>query len=392
MSAQNASEAWFPYFKDNYLWSQLIGVVLNLAPMGGSAMWEVDRVGKRLQGKEGDSKAWVEEWERMADFVLAAAGEEEKKGHRRTAAGAYVRSSVYRYVSERQIHPDDPRKKAAYRQVTDHFERGMRGLIPGFERVEVPYEEGPLPAFWIPPAYGAEKAPAVVFFDGFDVSKESTALWGGLALRERGVGVLCIDGPGQGEALRLNGIPSRHDYEVPAGAAFDYLSARPDVDPDRIGLMAISMGGYYAPRAAAFEHRFAACVAWGAHYDFHDVWSKRATLLQSGGTVAASALWQLAWVMGTPDLESGLKKAEDYKLADVAGNIKMPFLIIHGENDALQPVEIARTLFDAVGSTEKELKIFTAETGGCQHCGVDNLLMAGNWAADWWMDRFGTGS
>ena len=154
MSTQDVSEAWFPYFKDNYLWSQVIGVVLNLAPMGGSAMWEVDRVGKRLQGKEGDTKAWVEEWMRMADFVLDIAEEEENKGHKRTAAGAYVRSSVYRYVAERQIHPDDPRKNAAYRQITSHFERGMSFLIPGFERVSVPYEEGPLPAFWIPPAYG----------------------------------------------------------------------------------------------------------------------------------------------------------------------------------------------------------------------------------------------
>ncbi|MFC1491239.1 alpha/beta hydrolase family protein [Nitrospinota bacterium] len=391
MSEPHATDSWFHYFPENYLWSQVTCVMLNLAPMGGSTLWEVDQVGKRLKDKLGDKAAWIEEWDRMADYVLHFAEKEEEKGHTLTAARAFVRSSVYRYASERQIHPDDPRKEAAYRKVTAHFERGMHTLAPGFERVEVPYEEGPLPAFWLPPLNGGGNAPAVVFFDGLDASKESTVLWG-LALRERGIGVLCVDGPGQGEALRLNKIPSRHDYEVPATAAYDYIFARPDVDPERIGLMAMSMGGYYAPRAAAFEHRYCACLTWGAHFDFHEVWVERRRELESGGTVTASSIWQLPWVMGCSDIDSALEKAKAYNLEGVAQKIRMPICITNGRDDRIVSSEMAYRLYETCGSPEKELKIFTPEDGGSQHCVFDNLPMVSNWIADWWMDRFGTRS
>ena len=39
------------------------------------------------------------------------------------------------------------------------------------------------------------------------------------------------------------------------------------VDAARIGLVGWSLGGYYAPRAAAFEKRIKLVVAWGANHD-----------------------------------------------------------------------------------------------------------------------------
>lgn len=328
----------------------------------------------------------------MADRVEALAGEEEKRGHRETAAGAYIRSAIYRYTGERLIHPDDPRKAASYRRVLEAFERGMRARVPGFERAEVPYEEGALPAYWVPPLNPREKFPAVVFFDGLDASKETTVLWGGLALRERGIGVLAVDGPGQGEALRLRHIASRPDYEVPATAAFDHIAGRPGVDPSRVGLMGMSFGGYLAPRAAAFEHRYAACVAWGAHFDYHEVWTQRRKSLESGGSVASSALWQLPFVLGRPDIDSAMERCRAYTLEGVAQKIRMPILIVHGEDDAITPVRMARRLYEACGSADKELKVFRVEDGGSQHCLLDNLPLASTYIADWWMDRLGSRS
>ena len=197
-----------------------------------------------------------------------------------------------------------------------------------------------------------------------------------------------MDGPGQGETLRLRKIPSRFDYEVAGTAAFDYLDARPEVDSGRIGLMAMSMGGYYAPRIAAFEHRYAACLTWGAHFDYHEVWEHRRKVLESGGTISSSAIWQLPWVLGTPDMDSAMEKCRAYTLAGVAEKIRMPICITHGQDDNIVPVDMAHRLYEACGSEEKELKIFTVEDGGSQHCVFDNLAMCGNWIADWWMDRF----
>ena len=388
--SENIIGSWFRYFPEHYLWSQLMSGQINIAAMGGSNFHEIDQIGKRLSGRAGDAEAWHDAWSWMSDKTLARAEDEERKGHTRTAMAAYVRSAIYRYASERFVHPDDPRKSESYRKLLPHYEKGMKYRVPGFERADVPYEEGPLAAYLLPPRNPTGNDPYVAFFNGLDGSKEITVLWGALALIERGVGVLCVDGPGQGETLRLGKIPSRPDYEVAGTAAFDFLDARTEVDSGRIGLMAMSMGGYYAPRIAAFEHRYAACLTWGAHFDYHEVWVHRRQVLESGGTISSSAIWQLPWVLGTPDMDSAMEKCKNYTLAGVAEKIRMPICITHGQDDNIVPVDMAHRLYEACGSEEKELKIFSVEDGGSQHCVFDNLPMCGEWIADWWMDRFGT--
>src|SRR3989338_8943010 len=164
--------AWWRYFPEHYLWSQVFCGLLNLGPLGGPVPWELDQAGKRLRRRGGDPEAWGEEGEREADAAQALAEGEEARGHGRTAARAWLRSSLYRCVSERFIHPDDPRKAASYQQAVRDCERGYRGLIEGFERVDVPSPDGPLPAYWIPPLGAKGKAPAVAYFDGLDGSKE----------------------------------------------------------------------------------------------------------------------------------------------------------------------------------------------------------------------------
>ena len=389
MAQETVAGTWFRYFPEHYLWSQLMSSAISLVPMGGTNFQELNLIGRQLQGKVGDGEAWHDAWMGMADRTLALAEREWEKGHHRTAADAYVRSAIYRYETERFVPPTDPRKVGSYADMLPHFFKGMSQRVPGFEKVDVPYEGASLAAYWIPPANPTGNDPAVVFFDGLDACKELTVLWGGQYLRERGIGVLCVDGPGQGETLRLRQIPSRSDYEVAGTAAFNYVSQRPGVDKKRIGIMAMSMGGYYAPRIAAFEHRYAACFAWGAHYDYHEVWVHRRKVLESGGTIASSAIWQLPWVLGRPDMDSAMEKCFEYRLQGVAEKIRMPIMITHGQDDNIVPVEIAHRLYEACGSASKQIKIFTDDDGGSQHCAFENLSMMGQWTADWWMDQFG---
>jgi hypothetical protein len=89
----------------------------------------------------------------------------------------------------------------------------------------------------------------MVFFDGLDITKETQFLRGVPDLVRRGISVLVMNGPGTGEAIRFRGMPLRHDYEKARSACIDYLETRADVDAKRIGIIAISLGGYYAPRA-----------------------------------------------------------------------------------------------------------------------------------------------
>ena len=198
---------------------------------------------------------------------------------------------------------------------------------------------------------------------------------------------MCIDGPGQGETLRLGKIPSRFDYEVPATAAYNFVSTIENVDPDRIGIMGMSMGGYYAPRAAAFEKRFAACVAWGCSFDIHEVVVKRRKILEAGGTETSAHMWQLPFLMGCDDVDSAIEKCKKYNLAEVASNITMPILILNGIEDTIAPIEMAHRLFEECGSIDKQLKVFSSENGGSQHCLVDNLGLASNYIADWFLDH-----
>jgi dipeptidyl aminopeptidase/acylaminoacyl peptidase len=264
----------------------------------------------------------------------------------------------------------------------------MKRRHPRAERVSVPYEGTTLPAWFMPAeGTGGKPAPTVVFFNGLDGTKEVGILYGGVALAERGINTLAIDGPGQGEALRLQGITGRYDSEVPAGAAFDYVAQRPDVDPARIAIMGISMGGYYAPRAAAMDPRFAACVAWGGHFDYHESWIRRRREIESGGTRVSAPYFHLLWVLGVPDMDTAMKKLEQFRLAGVAERISCPFLCVHGENDTIVPVDYARRLFAAVGAQDKTLHVFDADEGGSEHCQGDNRILGATYVADWLADR-----
>jgi dienelactone hydrolase len=226
-------------------------------------------------------------------------------------------------------------------------------------------------------------------FDGLDNAKELSVLFGGVEIGRRGIHTLAIDGPGQGEALRLQGIPSRFDYEVPARAAYEYLAQRPEVDAKRMAVMGFSMGGYYAPRAAAMEPRFAACVAWGGHWDYHESWVRRRKIMESGGTKLSAPSFQLPWVLGMPDMDACMKKLENYRLTGVAEKMRCPFYCIHGENDNIVPLEFAQTRYDACGSQDKTLKVLSAHDGGSDHCQEDNRQVGANLVADWLAQRLG---
>ena len=384
MMKEEARTHLFEYFPGNFVWSQQINSMIDMMLHGAAAMGEIDQVGRRLKDRLGDNEAWYTEWHAMAEDMEQKAEAARDANHPLTAGTYYLHAGVYFLYAERFI-PPSPRKFDSYRRCIRCFEEGYKRRFPSIERVEVPYEGKSLPA-WFMRAPVSGKAPTVVCFDGFDLCKEMSVLFAGVELANRGIHTLAIDGPGQGEALRLRNIPSRYDYEVPGSAAYDYVAKRPDVDPKRVGVMAFSLGGYYAPRIVAFEKRYAACVAWGAHFDYHAIWVKRRAHMEAGGTKTPSAMFQLPWVMGTPDMDSAMEKIKDFNLAGVAEKISCPILIAHGENDTIVPVELAHRLYDAIGSKNKVLKVFTVADGGSEHCHNDNRAVGSNYIADWLAD------
>ncbi|MFQ5895945.1 MAG: alpha/beta hydrolase family protein, partial [Nitrospinota bacterium] len=225
------------------------------------------------------------------------------------------------------------------------------------------------------------RTPSIVFFDGLDTTKEMLYFRGVPSLVERGMSCLIVDGPGTGEAIRFRGHYLRHDYEVAARAACDYLEKRPEVDPERLAVLAISLGGYYAPRSAAFEKRFKACAAWGAIWDYQATWKRR---IEIGFKTSLSVPGHhIMWIFNAKSLEEALEKLEPFKLDGVAQRITCPFLLTHGAEDQQIPLPDAQALFDAVGSKDKTFKVFTVEEGGAQHCQGDNRTLGVTYIADW---------
>ena len=271
-------ELSFTYFPENYRWSHGLLIGLNTAPWGGAEIGEVNRVGLRLRNRIGDDHAWFREWAREARTVEDRGRERLADG--RTASGAQYlqRASIYYHVGERFLQPKDQEGLDAYMRGVDCLRDAARYIKrPRIEHVEIPYEGTSLPAIYVhaEPANRSGKAPAMVFFDGLDVTKEIQYFKGVADLVARGIACLIVDGPGNGESIRFRNLYLRHETERYATPAWEWLAARPEIDAKRIGVMAISLGGYYAPRAAAFEPRYACCIAWGAQWDYQKIWRER---------------------------------------------------------------------------------------------------------------------
>src|SRR4051794_7713429 len=378
---------WFTYYPEDYRWSSAVCGILSSAPYGGADIGEVDRVGRRLRAHLGDDDAWFGEWCALADQVRALGEREAAAGHRFTAAAAYLRAADYYQMAERFRTPKDAAALAAYRQGVDAFQR-FAALTdrPRIEVVEVPYAGQSLPAYFVH-AENSDLArrPCVVFFDGLDITKELQYLRGIPDLVRRGISCLIVDGPGTGESIRFRGLHLRPDYEVAGSAAYDYVAARADVDPARVGVMGISLGGYYAPRCAALEPRYRACVAWGAIWDYHATWKRR---VEASFRASMSVPGHhITWILGVATLEEALARLEPFRLDGVVQQMRCAFLLTHGAEDEQVPLADAEALFAAVGSPDKTLRVFSAEEGGAQHCQRDYLTVGSATIFDWLAEK-----
>jgi pimeloyl-ACP methyl ester carboxylesterase len=288
-----------------------------------------------------------------------------------------------------QSHGFAPRK-LVFQKGQDAFRLSMQLGRENYERVEIPYGGGIIPGFAIWADRTGRPAPLIVFINGLDSSKEML-YWTGLAheLEKRGISTLHIDQPGSGEALRVHDLVATFDSERWASKVLDYLETRREVDARRVGLAGISLGGYYTPRAVAFEPRFALGAVWGANHDWGEVQHRR---VAREGDRPVPHYWEhVQWVWGAKNMDEFLQISAKANLNGVLDRIRVPFLVTHGANDRQIAVAYAHQTYDQlVNSPKRELKIFDARTGGVEHVSVDNMSYGRTFIADWIAETFNT--
>src|SRR5215467_11176722 len=209
--------------------------------------------------------------------------------------------------------------------------------------------------------------PVMIMIPGLDSAKEELRSTEELFL-ERGIATFSVDGPGQGEAEYELAI--RGDWEVPGGAVIDYLQAEPGLDPDRIGVWGVSLGGYYAPRVASGDARVKACVALAGPYDFAANWDNLPGLTREAFRVRSFS----------PDPQTARARAAELSMAGRAELIRCPLLAVMGRLDRLIPWLHAQRLVDEAGGPA-ELLLLEQGNHGCANLAPFHRYATADWAA-----------
>jgi dienelactone hydrolase len=386
--------ALLEYFPNNYIWN----LSLAIAVASGAEVGELVDMCKPLKeaaerGADAGTAEFLAEWVKAADKLAGLAQEDQARNREISAAAKLQRAALYYITAERMQGPGHANRAETFAKGQAAFREAIALGKDNCERVEIPYEGTLIPGLLSRSerATGKEpgRTPCVLYVNGLDSCKE-LLYWSGLprALARRGIATLCVDQPGTGETLRLNGLPATARSETWATPCYEWLARHPEVDPERVGMVGISLGGHFTPRAVAFEPRFASGAVWGANHNWAEVQQKR---LKREGENPVPHYWNhVMWVFGATDMADFLRKAEGMHLNGILDRIKVPFLVTHGARDRQIPVDYAHQTFEQLTSSpRRELKIFTDREGGVEHVGADNMSFGRDYIADWFAGTLG---
>jgi dienelactone hydrolase len=371
---------------------------LGYAPYGGADIGECLVTASHI--REGDFESWHEQWSKTARRVHALADSALQQGKRVSAREAYLRASNYYRTAEFFLHgnPHDPRLLAAWGNSRTTFRQAVKLMDTLVEEVLIPYEGTRLPGYYYRPDDSHKPRPTLLVHGGYDSTGEELYFMIAAAAIQRGYTCLTFEGPGQGALIREQHLPFRPDWEKVVTPVVDSLLRRPEVDPARIALMGISLGGYLAPRAAAFEHRLAALIANDGLYSYHFSEKARAVTRVAALFGRALAQYTLKQVMQRQTgirwaIENGMftfqvgsiwdliEATESWSLEGVAHMITCPTLVCEAEGDhffAGQP----KMLYEAL-TCPKILMRFTADDGAEEHCQFGALLLSNHRMFEW---------
>jgi dienelactone hydrolase len=360
---------------------------LSYAAADGADISEVLEIVKDVRSR--DAEGWFRSWSNMGDQVTRrAAGITDRIAKGR----ALLRAHNYYRTAEFFLLPDDPKRSATSARYTELFYAGLDALGVVYQRIKAPYGEAHhLEAVYYPAAVSDLSRPLIVLGGGFDSVLEELYFVLVKDAHEHGYDVLTYDGPGQGSVLRNQGLTFTHEWEKPTKAVVDtFLAGHPR--PDKMVLVGMSMGGYLAPRAAAFDERFDGVVAYDVLFDMGAAARRfaQSAAFRLQYRDLAWAIRQGMWVLGTNNPLATITELQKYTLAGVAQRIKGDVLILAGSEDHLVPLaQVAQFQASLTAARSVTTKIYDRASGGAEHCqeGAQTVWHADLF--DWLAAKFG---
>lgn len=399
-ASENNGANWYDnlFFKSPEYNFQLIRT-MGYTCSGGADIGECISTARRI--KEGDGNSWFDEWMKTANGVYEFGLSSEKEGHTTSAKEAFLRASNYYRTAGFFLHSKKDRDKSmiSWRKSKESFLRALK-YLSDVTPIRVPYEKTTLPGYFVKGKTHHKKPPLLIIHTGFDGTGEELYFEVAHFAAKRGYNCLIFEGPGQGAVIRLQNIPFRYDWEKVVTPVVDYAITRNDVDSNKMALIGISMGGYLAPRAVAFEHRIKACIADGGIFDFSEdrYKSMPPELIELLKTDKAkfneyigefmekniTARWffnngMMVFDVDTPaDVMLTIRK---YTLKDVVQYIKADMLIIDSEADYSLKGQ-AKKLYDNLKSP-KDFYFFTKDQSAQAHCQMGAITISNEVIFNW---------
>lgn len=317
---------------------------------------------------------WLDAWCANGDLHVGLAEEAASLGRNLTAGQAWMRAALSYHFAKFVWVLDMEKHRVATTKSVDAMRRAHKFLDPKAERIHIPFDDSRLVGNLRRPP-NTSRPNLVILLPGLDSTKEEFFNWENVFL-QRGLATFSLDGPGQGETGFE--MPLRHDYEVATTATIDALSYRDDLNIDRLGIAGVSMGGYYAARSAAQDHRIRAVVTIGGPYEVGSGFAARPGISRAAFTQYS----------GASSFDEAQRIADQLTLEGVIGNLVSPLLVIFGRMDRLVPYQQAERV--VAEAPNARLVMFEEGNHVCNNLPYRYQPLAGDWMAEqlsgerWW--------
>lgn len=369
----------------------------------GELLWAAAEIRDRMASapERLPTDIWVGVHRQMAQRVWDRAQDDLAEGRKASARAGFLRASMYFRAAEYFCDPYTGEHRTLGMASRNAFVQAA-GLIDFLiEIAEIPFGDASIPVYFLQPDGVMEPRKTLIVNTGFDGSGEELYFQTGVDALRYGYNVLLLDGPGQTGMTRLHPeVKFRPDWETPIRAVVDWLALRPEVDMERLGLYGISLGGYFAARAACHEPRIRALAVNSPIIDLKayqmgffppDAVDNPPELkLEWFPEISRSelpdhlrALLKIAFFrFGCDSLHGWLHTLEAFKIGDALNQLDIPCLSMVGEAEGGEPLRQAKEFVSRVPGPITE-RVFTFEEGADTHCQLNNLPLSNAVLLDW---------